>query len=157
MEWKARLKKAGVYTIATGGFVGYFPVAPGTAGTFVGMAIVWLFRDVPFWGLLGASVFLTGLGVWASGQACTLIGVPDSGHIVIDEVVGFMITMIAIPVTGYWLFWGFVFFRILDVVKIPPGNYFDKKVKNGWGVVMDDVTAGIYGNILLHLMVRAQL
>lgn len=157
MDWKARLKTAGIYTVATGGFIGYFPVAPGTAGTFLGLGAVWILRDAPFWVLLIFSLILLVIGAWASGEACQLLGKPDSGHIVIDEIVGMMITMIGIPVTGYWMFWGFLLFRFFDVVKLPPGNYFDEKVKNGWGVVMDDVTAGVYSNIILQLMLRAQI
>ena len=75
----------------------------------------------------------------------------------IDEIVGMMITMVGVPVTPYWLVIGFVLFRIFDVVKIPPANIFDSRVKNGWGIMLDDVCAGIYGNILLHLMLRAKI
>lgn len=157
MSWKSRLKSFGVYAIATGGFIGYFPVAPGTAGTLVGLLVVWIFAEAPFWLLLFLSLLLLVVGSWASGEANRLFGKSDSGHIVIDEIVGMMITMIGIPVTGYWMVLGFLLFRFFDIVKLPPGNYFDEKVKNGWGVVMDDVTAGIYSNILLHLMLRAQI
>lgn len=155
--WKERLKKFAVIAIATGGFVGYFPIAPGTAGTLAGVLILWWLGSVSWWALLLLSLGLGAAGVWASGYAKRLWGESDSGHVVIDEIVGFLIGMIGMPITGYWLFWGFLLFRIFDVLKIPPGNYFDERVKNGWGVVLDDVTAGIYTNVILHLMLRAQL
>ena len=157
MKWKSRSREIGIVAIATGGFVGYFPFAPGTMGTLVGVLIVWGMKSSPFWGLLLLAILLGAAGVWASGEANQIFGKADSGHIVIDEIVGFLLTMVGIPVTGYWLFWGFALFRLLDVIKVPPSNYFDERMKNGWGVVLDDVTAGIYANIILHLMLRAQL
>jgi len=156
-NWKPRLQRLFIYWFATGGFVGFVPLAPGTMGSLVGLGIVWLMGGFPWWVLLLLAVVLCGVGIWSAQQLDKILGVNDSGHIVIDEIVGILITMVGIPVTGYWMFWGFMIFRLLDIVKIPPGNYFDERMKNGWGVMMDDVTAGIYGNLLLQLMLRAQL
>jgi phosphatidylglycerophosphatase A len=153
----ARVRKIGALVIATGVFAGYFPVASGTFGTLVGVLIVWLCRDFPLGANVALAVGVGAAGIWAAGEANRIFGKADASYIVIDEIVGFMITMIGIPVTTYWLVWGFILFRIFDVVKPPPANYFDERVKSGWGVVMDDVVAGIYGNLLLHLMMRASL
>jgi phosphatidylglycerophosphatase A len=131
------------------------PVASGTFGSLVGAAIVWGYRDLP---LVTQSAILVGLfavGVWTSQKAGKLYREADSSRIVIDEIVGIMVTMLGIPVTAYWLVWGFVLFRFLDIAKFPPAHYFDARMKNGWGVMLDDVFAGIYGNIWLHLMIRA--
>ncbi len=98
---------------------------------------------------------LGAVGVWASEQAGTIFRNADSSRITIDEIVGFMVTMIGVPVTMYWIVWGFLLFRFFDIIKFPPANLFDERMKNGWGVMLDDVTAGIYSNILLHLMIRA--
>jgi len=152
-----RLKKVGVLAVATGLFVGFFPVASGTFGTLVGVALVWGTRSLPLPVGLLLLVGVGAAGVWAAGEANRIFRKPDASYIVIDEIVGFMVTMVGIPVTGYWLVWGFLLFRIFDIVKPPPANYFDEYVKSGWGVVMDDVVAGIYGNILLHLMIRASI
>jgi phosphatidylglycerophosphatase A len=157
MDWKLRLQRIGTIGIATGGFSGYFPIAPGTMGSLVGAAIVWGIRDTSVVIQVILSVALLLIGVWASDKARQIFGQSDPSRVVIDEIVGMMITMIGIPVTPYWLFWGFLIFRILDIVKIPPASYFDTRVKSGWGVMMDDVWAGIYGNILLHLMLRAMI
>jgi len=81
----------------------------------------------------------------------------DSPKIVIDEIAGIMVTMIGIPLTGYWLFWGFILFRIFDITKPPPAKYFDSKVHNSWGVMLDDIIAGIYSNIILQLMLRTTI
>jgi phosphatidylglycerophosphatase A len=157
VHWKKKLKKVGVLGVATGMFTGYFPVAPGTAGTLVGVAIVWLWQGLPVTLQILLCLAVGALGVWASEQANTIYRKADSSHIVIDEIVGFMVAMIAIPVTAYWVVWGFILFRFFDIAKFPPANLFDQRMKNGWGVMLDDVTAGIYSNMLLHLMIRASL
>lgn len=149
-------RKLGVLFIATGGFSGFLPVAPGTFGSIV--AILWI------WGMGGIAwplhlllvLVLGALGVWASDQACKILKRDDAQQVVIDEIVGIFITMIGIPVTPYWLGMGFILFRIFDIWKPPPARYFDEKLEGGWGVMMDDVMAGVYGCILMHLMVRAQ-
>lgn len=155
MERKTRLKKAGILGIATGGFVGFIPLAPGTVGSAVGVALIWGLKGIslPLFILLCFLIFA--LGVWASDKAGQLLNKADASPIVIDEIVGMMITMIGIPVTGYWLVIGFLLFRFFDIVKLPPANILDARLKSGWGVMLDDVFAGIYANILLHLMLRA--
>ena len=78
----------------------------------------------------------------------------DSGKIVIDEVVGYLVTMLAVPFSWPAVVAGFFLFRFFDITKIPPARYFDRQVKNGYGVVLDDVVAGIYACAVLHLMLR---
>lgn len=154
-ELKAKVKHWTMITVSTGLYSGYAPVAPGTAGSLVGLVVVWLFRDTPLFFKLALCAFLGGVGVWASQQAGRHFRVADSPHIVIDEIVGMMITMVAIPVTRYWLVIGFLLFRFFDIVKLPPANLADQKLKNGWGVMLDDVAAGVFANIVLHLMLRS--
>jgi len=156
-DWKVKTKRLGVLCLATGGFTGYFPVASGTVGSFVGLGFVWLFWDLQIFFQIALCLFLSGVGVWASHEANLIFGKADARYIVIDEIAGVMITLIGMPVTSYWLICGFIVFRILDIVKLPPANYFDSRVKNGWGVMLDDILSGVYGNILLHLMMRAQI
>ncbi len=155
MRWKKRLKKVGIIGVASGVFTGYFPVASGTVGTLLGVAIVWLWQGLPISLQVVMCLALGAVGVWASEQAGTIFRNADSSRITIDEIVGFMVTMIGVPVTMYWIVWGFLLFRFFDIIKFPPANLFDERMKNGWGVMLDDVTAGIYSNILLHLMIRA--
>ena len=154
---KARAKRLGAVAIATGLYCGYFPIASGTFGSLVGVLIVLATQSFPIWLNIALAAGLLAVGVWASDEANRIFGEADSSYIVADEIVGMMITMIGIPITQYWLIWGFLLFRLFDIVKPPPANYFDEKVKSGWGVMMDDVVAGIYANILLHLMIRASL
>lgn len=157
MRWKKELKKVGILGVATGVFTGYFPFASGTVGTLLGVVIVWLWQGLPITLQIVACLALGALGVWTSEQAGKMYRKADSSRIVIDEIVGFMIAMVGVPVTMYWVVWGFLLFRFFDIAKFPPANYFDERWKGGWGVMLDDVTAGIYSNILLHLMIRASL
>ncbi len=156
-QWKERFKDWSAIFFASGFGSGFIPLAPGTWGSAVGVALVW-----KFW---GNSVFvqflwvllLGALGVWASGVTCQYFKKQDCQYIVIDEIVGLMITMIGIPITGYELVIGFLLFRLFDVVKPVPVNWVDKKLKNGLGVMLDDVVAGVYGNLIMHLILRARL
>jgi phosphatidylglycerophosphatase A len=154
-ELKARLRHHGIIALATGFYSGFFPIGPGTAGSVVGVAVVWLFREAPLAFHIALCLFVGGIGVWVSQKAGEHFKQADSSHIVIDEIVGMMVTMIGIPVTQYWLLVGFILFRFFDIVKLPPANIADRKLKNGWGVMLDDIAAGIYGNVLLHLMLRS--
>lgn len=142
---------------SSGAFTGYFPVASGTVGSLLGVALVW---GTHAWGVL-PQVFLAAalllLGVWVSHHAGKLHRQADASKIVIDEIVGMLITMIGIPFTLPWLVAGFLVFRFLDVIKFPPANFFDERLKNGWGVMLDDVVSGLYGCLWLHLMWRTSL
>ncbi len=156
-QWKSRIKNWTAIFFASGFGSGFIPIAPGTWGSAVGVGLVWR-----FWGdsifIQFLWVLLLGvLGIWVSGVTCQYFKRQDCQYIVIDEIVGLMITMIGIPITGYELVIGFLLFRFFDVVKPMPVNWVDRKLKNGFGVMLDDVVAGIYGNLIMHLMMRAKL
>jgi phosphatidylglycerophosphatase A len=91
---------------------------------------------------------------WISGEAERLFNEKDSGKIVIDEVAGYLVTMFALPFSWQGVILGFFLFRFFDITKIPPARYFDRQVKNGYGVVLDDVVAGIYSCLALHFLTR---
>jgi phosphatidylglycerophosphatase A len=143
--------------VATCAGIGYFPVAPGTLGSALGAALVVGLGRLPIGRLwLTASVFaaaaaIFALGVWASGQAEKFFGRVDPPPVVIDEVIGQMITFLARP-RGSWKFFlaGFVLFRALDVVKPFPARRAEK-APGGWGIMLDDVIAGGYSLALLWL------
>jgi phosphatidylglycerophosphatase A len=127
---------------------GYFPVAPGTAGTAAAIPLWWLLTlpGVPLWAYLLATLVITLTGIAAAQRAGEYYGVADSGHIVIDEVAGYLITMAFLPHSLWIALIGFVFFRAFDVLKPPPARFFDRdpRWKNGAGVVLDDVFAGVW-------------
>ena len=127
---------------------GYFPAAPGTAGTAAAIPLWWLLRQdaVPLWAYFAATAVVTLTGIAAADRAGKYYGVADSGHIVIDEVAGYLITMAFLPRSAFAALCGFVLFRICDVLKPPPARFFDvdPRWKNGAGVVLDDVFAGVW-------------
>ena len=141
--------------IATCGGVGYFPVAPGTAGSLVGVGIVLGLGLLPValaWRIAAvavAAILLMVLGAAAGDQAEKFFGRVDPGQVVIDEVVGQMITLLAWPVLGWKTYAaGFIIFRFFDIVKpFPAGRC--ERIAGGWGIMLDDVVAGVYSLVVL--------
>jgi phosphatidylglycerophosphatase A len=143
---------------ATGFGSGYAPVAPGTAGSVVGMVVVW-FVSGPLWMRSPASCLLIfaiafAIACWISDRAEKIFDNHDDSHIVLDEVLGMAVTMFGNPITFPWLMLGFLLFRIADVVKPWPASLFDRRIRNGAGVMLDDLAAAIYANIVLQVIVR---
>lgn len=141
--------------VATCGGAGYFPVAPGTAGSLVGLGLVVVAALLPFgrWeysAVLGAATCAAfALGVWAAGQAEKFFGRVDPGQVVIDEVVGQMIAFLAKPPGGWpWLVAGFILFRAFDIMKPFPARQAER-APGGWGIMLDDVVAGLYSLLVL--------
>ncbi len=137
---------------ASGFFSGYAPFASGTAGTLVGIPIYLLFSRLPLphYGIL--TIILFAFGVWLAFRAEIILGEKDSGVIVIDEIAGFLVTLFALPRTGFFLVGGFLLFRALDILKPWPVRAIDQRCPGGWGVMLDDVVAGLYANLSLHLL-----
>jgi phosphatidylglycerophosphatase A len=99
-----------------------------------------------------ASVVLFVLGVWAAGEAETYFGRTDPGQVVMDEVVGQMLTLLLLPHAGWrWLVGGFVLFRLFDIVKPIPARQAER-IPRGWGIMLDDVVAGLYGMAVLAVI-----
>lgn len=147
MGFKEKILK----NIATLTFVGYSPIAPGTAGTLVTIIFIYLFKpSTPMLLLLIVISFI--IGVTASGSAEKTFQKKDCSHIIIDEFVGTLITVLFLPQTTVNLILAFLFFRVFDIVKPPPARQFEDLFKGGLGVMMDDVAAGIYANIAVHLI-----
>ena len=140
--------------LATWGGSGYSPFASGTVGTLAAIPFyIWLARlSLPLYLLTLVAFFF--LACWVSGKAETLFAEKDSGKIVIDEVVGYLVTMTALPVDWRYMVAGFFLFRFFDIVKPPPAGWFDRKLKNGYGVVLDDVAAGVYAWLCLFVLAR---
>lgn len=144
--------------VVTGLFSGYVPVAPGTAGSLVGLVGVWaLYPHLNIFFQIVTALLFGFVGIWLSDSARHKFKREDPGQIVIDEIVGILFTMIGLPITGSSLVYGFLLFRIFDIVKLPPAKYFDTRLKNGWGIMMDDIISGIYANILMHLIWSTRL
>lgn len=134
--------------------LGYAPVASGTFGTLAGIPAYWLLAQLPpaLWLLTVLALFF--LSCWVAGEAGKIYGVVDDGRIVIDELVGYLVTIALLPFTWKAAILGFLLFRLFDIVKPQPARYFDRTVKNGYGVVLDDVVAGLYGALTLRLLLH---
>jgi len=137
---------------ATWGGSGYSPFASGTAGTLAAIPFYLLLAQLPLTLYLVTLLAFFFLACWVSGKAEVVFGEQDSGKIVIDEVVGYLVTMTAMPVDWRYIVAGFFLFRFFDIVKLPPARWFDRKVKNGYGVVLDDVAAGVHSWVVLWLL-----
>ena len=139
--------------IATALGAGLSPKAPGTAGSLVALLPWWfLLRGLPIgWYVV---VLIAGflLGVWACGVAGKRIGVHDHGALVWDEVIGMWITLLAAPPQWWWMAIGFALFRLFDIWKPWPVRLADRRVHGGFGVMLDDVLAGVYALIALQLI-----
>jgi phosphatidylglycerophosphatase A len=141
-----------VLLIATGFGVGYSPIAPGTLGTLVAIPIYYFLSEIPspLYEITLIGFFF--LSVWISENAEKFFGKKDDQRIVIDEIMGFLITMLWVPKTVPFIIIGFFLFRFFDILKPFPIRRLEKGLKGGYGVVLDDVVAGVYANIVLHLV-----
>ena len=137
--------------IATGCYSGYFPIASGTIGTLVGLLLFLLFYKLPLPLYLIVIIGLFFIGAWTSTWAEILFKQKDSSYIVIDEIVGFLITMMLVPAKIGYILAGFFLFRLFDIFKPYPGRKMEK-IKGGFGIMLDDVFAGVYANIILQLI-----
>ena len=138
---------------STGFYTGYFPIAPATFSTLtVGVALYLLVsRFNPLiYGVLTLILFFIAISL--SNKSEKIFRKKDCSYIVIDELVGFLITMFLVPFGWTNLALGFFFFRFFDIIKPPPANIFNKRKKGGLDVVLDDVVAGIYSNLLLQVV-----
>jgi phosphatidylglycerophosphatase A len=138
--------------IATAGFVGYVPVAPGTFGSAVGVAVWLLVVHAGATAELAAIGLSAILGVWSAGVVERHAGKTDPGMVVIDEVLGMLMTLAWIPLTPLGVFVAFLVFRAFDVVKPWPASKFEA-LPGGWGIMADDAMAGVYGNLAMRVLV----
>ena len=138
--------------VATALGVGYVPFAPGTFGSLAGLVV---FAGVRATGQpaveLAAIVAVFFAGVWAATAAETHFGHIDPGPVVIDEVLGMLVTLTLLPVSMTGVFVGFVLFRVFDVIKPPPCNRFEA-LPGGWGVMCDDFMAAAYAYACVRLL-----
>lgn len=146
----SRIARAVILFIAQGAWSGKAPVAPGTAGTLVGVLLYRGIQDLPWPSYAVLCVLLCALGVWAAGRAEQLLGCTDCPSIVIDEIAGYLVSLFLVPVDLYTIIAAFLLFRFFDIVKPWPLDDL-QKIKGGLGVMLDDIGAGVYTNVALQL------
>lgn len=130
--------------IATVGGVGWFPVAPGTAGSAVGVVLYLLTRMWPAPAQVALLVGITLVGIWAAGVAETALKREDPGPVVIDEVAGQLVTLLLTGVAWKGAVAGFFLFRVFDIFKPFPARRLER-LHGGLGIMADDIAAGVYG------------
>ncbi len=138
--------------IASFFYIGFFPLAPGSLASAVGVLICVLLHQTLFF-YIAVFVLVTALGFMTSGKMEKLMQKEDPSCIVIDEVSGIMISLFLLPITPAVVITTFFLFRAFDMFKIYPVNKFEE-IKGGTGVMMDDIVAGIYTNIVMHAAIR---
>lgn len=141
--------------LATGGYIGFIPFAPGTFGSLLGIPLFYFMSSlslVPAFSFMIAFILFS---IWVAGKAEKSLKAKDPGCIVIDEIVGMGMTFLSIPFNPYLAICGFLVFRFFDILKPFPVNYLEKRFTGGTGVVLDDVAAGIMSNIVLQVALLA--
>ncbi len=136
--------------IATSGFAGYLPGAPGTWGSIVAILLWYALQLViePLF-IVGLTVVLFFIGVWVAKDISRYEEEEDPSHIVIDELVGQWIPLWFLPVTPMYILMAFILFRIFDIAKPWPVSMFDR-IPGGWGIMLDDIAAGVYALLILE-------
>lgn len=131
--------------------VGYSPVMPGTMGTLAAVPLAYAVMGGGAPALWATTAAVAAAGTWAAGRYCQLTGKHDNQCIVIDEVAGYLLTLSLVPRTAANLGLGFILFRLLDIAKPWPIRLVDRRVHGGFGVMADDLLAGLVGAGLLRL------
>jgi phosphatidylglycerophosphatase A len=135
--------------VATAFGSGYLPVAPGTAGSAIGLLLFWPMAGWRWPWQLGACLAVFLVGVLAAARVAQRVGRKDPGIVVVDEVVGQWVTLAALPLTPATAALGFLLFRAMDILKPWPARDLEH-LPGGWGIMADDVAAGVYAHLLLR-------
>jgi phosphatidylglycerophosphatase A len=141
-----------LYFIGFGLGAGTIPVAPGTFGTLVAIPFYWLCRNLSLSHYLGLVVCLIIFSSWLSDYLSKKLHTHDHPGMCIDEFVGFFVTMINAPIGWGWVILGFVLFRIFDIWKPWPIRWLDEHVHGGFGMVLDDVAAGLVSMVIIQII-----
>ncbi|MFT4769107.1 MAG: phosphatidylglycerophosphatase A [Glaciecola sp.] len=140
-----------IQLLAFGFGSGLSPKAPGTVGTIAALPFYWFMASQPLWIYSLIVIVAALLGIWICGRASTALGVHDHPGIVWDEFVGIWIALWAVPFEPLWILAGFLVFRVFDIAKPWPISWLDRHVTGGFGIMIDDVLAGVLACFTLHL------
>jgi len=145
-------KQKSVMFLATGCFIGNISFAPGTFGSILGIPLCFLLSKINLLVAVLLTVMFVLFAILIAQEAENILKTKDPGCIVIDEIAGLMVTLIGLPFNIISVGSGFLIFRFLDVWKPYPIRFVENKLSGGAGIVMDDVAAGICGNLLLRVV-----
>jgi phosphatidylglycerophosphatase A len=145
------MKQSLATLIATGLGSGYSPWAPGTAGSLVGLLLFVPLALAPLVAQLAATVSVFAVGVWAATATARRTGLKDPGLVVVDEIAGMWVALLLMPFTAEVAVVAFFAFRAMDIVKPYPARDLEH-LPEGWGIMADDVMAGVYANLLVRVV-----
>lgn len=144
-----------IHFLAFGFGSGLAPKAPGTCGTIAAIPVYLLLTLANSLSIyLLVTVLFSIVGIWICDKTSKDLGVHDYSGIVWDEIVGYLITMLMVPVTWYWVLIGFILFRFFDILKPWPISILDKRVSGGFGIMIDDVVAGLFALVVMQILIR---
>ncbi|MBI5014681.1 MAG: phosphatidylglycerophosphatase A [Deltaproteobacteria bacterium] len=141
-----------VRRLASGLGAGFSPVAPGTTGTLVAIPLAWALSAAPVWVRLGLLLAALPFGAWVCGAAALQDRDKDPGWVVLDEILGFLVSTAFVPAGPATYLAAFLLFRLFDIIKPPPAGGIDRRLSGGWGILLDDVFAGLYTALALALL-----
>lgn len=153
----AGLLKNPLHFLSLGFGSGLSPFAPGTFGTLAAIPLYLLIQPLPLAGYLFITLAGLVIGFYLCGETARALGVHDHGGIVWDEIIGYLITMVAVPLHWYWIIAGFILFRLFDIFKPWPIKWIDRRITGGVGIMLDDVLAGIFAWTGLQLLIYLTL
>jgi phosphatidylglycerophosphatase A len=139
------------HCLSLGFGTGLAPYAPGTFGTLAGVVLYLGLARLPLAGYVLVVALAFGAGIGLCGRTALALGVKDHPGIVWDEIVGYWVTMLAVPLGWGWCAAGFVLFRLFDIVKPWPIRVLDRRIGGGLGIMLDDLAAGVFALSLLNL------
>jgi phosphatidylglycerophosphatase A len=148
------LREKTILFLSSGCLLGNMSFAPGTFGTLPGLPICWGLSRLDTWLSFFLIVLAIPCVIWVSGEAEKILAKKDPGSIVIDEVLGMIVTLAGLPFNSMTVGLGFVLFRVLDITKPFPIGFLERRFKGGTGIVLDDVAAGIIANIALRILLQ---
>lgn len=141
-----------IHLLAFGFGSGLSPKAPGTAGTLVAIPIFILMSQLTLTNYLILLILLIIISFYICGKSAQMLGIHDHGGIVLDEICGYLVTMMFVPVSWQAIIIGFILFRVFDIFKPWPIKFLDQRISGGVGIVVDDLMAGIYALLSLQLI-----
>ena len=139
--------------LATGFYMGKIPFMPGTFGSLVAIPAGYLCTFLPVYGKWTVFAIIFFLGVYLSDRYSIITGIEDPGCVIIDEVAGLLLFYIIFPFKPVYILAGFILFRFFDILKPFPVIFFDR-IKNGWGIMLDDIAAGLYAAAVWFVVIK---
>ncbi len=160
MESKRTSRQRALLLIGSIGPLGYAPASGAVAVAAAGIPLYLVMHAcLPLWGYIAVTASVTLASVWIHDVGDRILGEKDSRKLVWDELAGYFVAMTAVPAMHLTPTWqlvvlGFFLERAIDIIKVPPANWIERRWPGGWGVVGDDVVAGLYALVILHGVMR---